>query len=228
MPEPPAWVDAPFDDDGYGASSPLSSGTAFSSSEPMPEPELREEAIAADDPFETAPALQGRGKAADGEAGMPESAQPAADPHDFERTAFGEQWAEVVGRMVKAGAIMAMVRELALQAECMGVEPIDGGGERWLLRVERETLRGSASCQKLQAALSTTLGRTVKLDTESGPTGDTPARRAAAARAARQREAEHIIESDPFVQSLMREYKGAHIVRGSVRPVDDESQRTTH
>ncbi len=58
----------------------------------------------------------------------------------------------------------------------------------------------------------------MKLQTESGPTGDTPARRDAHAKAARQREAEQIIESDPLVQSLMQQYKSARIVPGSVKP----------
>ncbi|MDI9681549.1 DNA polymerase III subunit gamma/tau, partial [Burkholderia cenocepacia] len=44
----------------------------------------------------------------------------------------------------------------------------------------------------------------------------------AAARAARQREAEQEIHGDPFVQQLVREF-GARIVEGSVRPLADSA-----
>ena len=47
---------------------------------------------------------------------------------------------------------------------------------------------------------------------------DSPARRNAAAAAERQRAAEEIILSDPFVQDMMRDF-GAKIVPGSIKPV---------
>jgi len=42
--------------------------------------------------------------------------------------------------------------------------------------------------------------------------------KAQADRAARQREAEQAMQSDPFVQTLMREF-GATIVPGSIKPI---------
>jgi DNA polymerase III subunit gamma/tau len=49
---------------------------------------------------------------------------------------------------------------------------------------------------------------------------DSPARRIAAAAAARQQAAEQVIQSDPFVQAMMRDF-GAKIVPGSVKPIQN-------
>jgi DNA polymerase-3 subunit gamma/tau len=46
---------------------------------------------------------------------------------------------------------------------------------------------------------------------------DSPAKRAAALAAQRQREAESIILNDPFVQKMMRQFD-AKIVPGSLKP----------
>ena len=88
----------------------------------------------------------------------------------------------------------------------------------WTLRVERETLRSAANCDKLQAALAEAVKKPVRLVVEAGPTEDTPARRDAIERARRQAEAEQIIHDDPLVQALMAQYKTARIVPGSVKP----------
>jgi DNA polymerase-3 subunit gamma/tau len=144
-------------------------------------------------------------------------AKSSAAPLEFERTPEGDRWAAVVKQMVDDGAIAAMVRELALQAQCVSIVE-QGDVPVWRLRVERETLRASAACDKLQAALSQTLKQPVRIETEAAPTGDTPARRDAAARAQRQRDAEQTIQNDPLVLSLMQQYKSARIVPGSVKP----------
>jgi DNA polymerase-3 subunit gamma/tau len=133
------------------------------------------------------------------------------------RTPAGDRWTEVVERMVQAGSISALVRELAMQAQCLGVSG-DGDTAVWRLRVERETLRAPAQRDKLQAALSQLLGRPARLDIEAGVADDSPALRAAAERERRQREAEQIIHNDPLVQALMAQYKTARIVPGSIKP----------
>ena len=131
---------------------------------------------------------------------------------------LADRWNELVHRMVSAGSVAAMVRELAMQAACIGV--VDGPAEqRWQLRVERENLRAPALCERLQQALSATLQRAVRLDIEAGRAVDTPAERAAAARKQSQADAERTIGDDPLVKSLLAQYKTARIVPGSVKPL---------
>ena len=120
-------------------------------------------------------------------------------------------------RLVDAGAIAAMVRELALQAECVAV--VDDDREQvWQLRVERENLRTPALRERLQAAAQQCEGRALRIEIEAGATVDTPAARDAAERERRQAEAEQLINEDPLVRALMAQYKTARIVPGSVKP----------
>ena len=119
--------------------------------------------------------------------------------------------------MIDAGGIGAMVRELAMQSQCVA---FDRSGEPAVcrLRVEREMLRASAIVDKLRLALIAALGHDVRIETEAGFADDTPARREAAERERRQGEAEQIIHDDPLVRALMAQYKTARIVPGSVKP----------
>lgn len=132
-------------------------------------------------------------------------------------TPLGDRWAALTGQMVQAGSIGALVRELAMQSECIACDT-STSTLRIVLRVERETLRSAAHVDKLQAALAQALGKPVQLQVEAGVAEDTPARRDAAERARRQAEAEQIIHDDPLVQALMAQYKTARIVPGSVKP----------
>jgi DNA polymerase-3 subunit gamma/tau len=119
--------------------------------------------------------------------------------------------------LVASGAISAMVRELAMQAQCLGV--VDGeAGQAWRLRVERENLRVPALRERLQAAVAQATGRPVRLDIEPGLAADSPAARESAERNRRQAEAERIIHDDPLVKALMAQYKTARIVPGSIKP----------
>jgi DNA polymerase-3 subunit gamma/tau len=145
----------------------------------------------------------------------PEPQQPQRAA--FVPTALGDRWAQVVSQMVDAGSISALVRELAMQAQCLAIDE-QAQPPVWRLRVERETLRAPAQRDKLQAALSELLKRAVQLDIEPGVASDTPAQRAAAERTRRQNEAEQIIHNDPLVQALMQQFKTARIVPGSVKP----------
>jgi DNA polymerase-3 subunit gamma/tau len=133
------------------------------------------------------------------------------------RTALGDRWAALVAQLSESGLIAALVRELAMQAECLGfddrVAPV-----RVRLRVERESLRAESLQDKLATALAAAVGQAVSLDVEPGVAGDSPARREAIERARRQREAERIIHDDPLVQELMRQFETARIVPGSVKP----------
>ena len=108
----------------------------------------------------------------------------------------------------------ALTRELALQSQLCG-QP----GGVWQLRVERESLGQSATREKLQLALQATLAKdALTVSVEIGPVTDSPARRNAAALAERQRVAEETIQSDPFVQGMIRDW-GAKIVPGSIKPI---------
>jgi DNA polymerase-3 subunit gamma/tau len=127
---------------------------------------------------------------------------------------FGDRWSELVGKLVAADAIGAMVRELALQSELVSQER-----EVWTLRVERQSLNQPAACDKLELAVQTLLQAepAIRLMVEIGTISDSPARRNAAAQLERQRQAEEIIHSDPLVQDMMRNW-GAKVVPGSIKP----------
>ncbi len=149
---------------------------------------------------------------------VPAAARPPDAPAALVPTALGGQWRALVERLAAAGAIAALVRELAWQA---GLETVDDTAQPpcWQLRVERESLRTDALRDKLAAALQAELGHPVRLQLLAGAPGDSPARRDAAERAARQRRAEQTIRDDPLVQALMAQFKTARIVPGSIKPL---------
>ena len=142
---------------------------------------------------------------------QPEPREHAAAP-EVMPTEEGDFWHQTVSQLVAQEAIAALVRELALQSQLLARDT-----DQWLLRVERESLNQGNARDRLQAALNAA-GHAVSLVVEVGKVTDSPARRNAAASAARQRAAEEIIHGDPFVQKMMREYS-AKIVPGSIKPV---------
>jgi DNA polymerase-3 subunit gamma/tau len=127
---------------------------------------------------------------------------------------LGDDWSRIVNQLVAAEAIAALTRELALQSElCSRSDGV------WVLRVERESLSQPAAREKLQLALQTALDDTaIKLSVELGSVADSPARRNSAALAERQSAAEALIQNDPFVQDMIRNW-GAKIVPGSIKSV---------
>ncbi|KNZ33895.1 MAG: DNA polymerase III subunits gamma and tau [Methylibium sp. NZG] len=161
-------------------------------------------------------------KLAAGSSGRDGVPTPAPNPTDTAVAAFvpdaqGDRWARLVGQMVDAGSIGALVRELAMQSQCLSVDD-SSRPPLWRLRVEREMLRAPAQSDKLQTALSGVLGMPVRIEVELGAALDSPARRDAAERARRQAEAEQIIHDDPLVKALLAQYATARIVPGSVKP----------
>jgi DNA polymerase-3 subunit gamma/tau len=186
--EPPAWLDEqPFDGEASG-------GSAIS----------LEDAEAAAEASVVAPVAR-----------RPLPADKPAPVHV--PTDLGTRWNDVVVQLCAAGAISALAREMAMQAQCLAIETLDGTPV-WRLRVEREMLRSPALRDKVQAALAEFLKQPVRLEVEGGGTAtDTPAQRAAAERLRRQAEAEQIIHNDPLVQTLMQQFKTARIVPGSVK-----------
>ena len=170
-------------------------------------------------PRATAPPEADPAPAREPAAGPPDSPPRVADgaAAAFVPDALGERWARLVQQMSGAGSIGALVRELAMQAQCLAVDAA-ANPPLWRLRVEREMLRAPAPCDKLQAALSGVLGMPVRIEVELGVALDSPARRDAAERARRQAEAEQIIHDDPLVKALLAQYTTARIVPGSVKP----------
>ena len=149
-----------------------------------------------------------------------------ADPVEMVTPAWlasplGDHWAELVQGLIAAELIAALVRELALQSELQS--QVDG---IWTLRVERQSLNNAAACDKLLQAIQSLLAlpdaaaspALSRLMVEVGTVTDTPARRNTAAQTERQRQAEEVIENDPFVQDMVRQW-GARVVPGSIRPL---------
>jgi DNA polymerase-3 subunit gamma/tau len=113
--------------------------------------------------------------------------------------------------------LRGVVQQLAQQSELLQCEDL-GGATQFHLRIPLETLRSAGSVDKLAVALGEHFGRTVRVTTEIGAVEQTANAQAVAEREARQKQAEENMRSDPFVQSLMREF-GATIVPGSIKPV---------
>ena len=151
----------------------------------------------------------------------PAAPRTEAEPSPVLATPLGDHWAALVQGLMAAELIAALVRELALQSELQS--QADGV---WTLRVERQSLNNAGACDKLlqaiqslhalpDAAAAPLLSR---LMVEVGAVTDTPARRNTAAQTERQRQAEEVIENDPFVQDMVRQW-GARVVPGSIRPL---------
>ncbi len=134
------------------------------------------------------------------------------DVVDLTPTPEGDFWNAVVRNMVDKELINALVRELALQSQL-----IARNSDRWHLKLERESLNQAMARERLKAALAT-LGHAVELDFEFGKVTDSPLLRHTVALNEKQWAAQDLIENDPIVQELMRDF-GAKIVPGSVKPI---------
>ncbi|TAK86894.1 MAG: DNA polymerase III subunit gamma/tau [Aquabacterium sp.] len=150
--------------------------------------------------------------------GGPGQAAPAAASAGFPITELGTRWFELVQRLIAEGAINALVRELAWQAQCIAADEA-GDTLRWKLRVEQQSLRSDTNRDRLQAAITQVLGRPAHIEIEAGAPEDTPARREAARRERLQRAADELIQGDPVVLAMREQFKTARIVPGSVRPI---------
>ena len=142
---------------------------------------------------------------------------------------LGDHWAALVQGLIAAELIAALVRELALQSELQS--QVDG---IWTLRVERQSLNNPGACDKLLQAIQSLLAlpgaaatpALTQLVVDVGTVSDTSARRNTAAQTERQRQAEELIENDPFVQDMVRQW-GARVVPGSIRPLAPTSSSVT-
>jgi DNA polymerase-3 subunit gamma/tau len=129
-----------------------------------------------------------------------------------ERTVDGDLWQGVVQQLLQNDSIVALARQLALQAQLIARD-----GESWTLRVESSSLNQAGARERLRAALEAA-GHARQLQVEQGAVTDSPARRLAVENHARQQIAQDIVKSNSLVQTLMRDF-GAKIVPGSIKPI---------
>ena len=115
--------------------------------------------------------------------------------------------------MVDADKLTGMLRELAVQSQCVA-----RGSSYLTLRVEQATLKSESGLEKLQAVFAE-LGRSELLRVEQGPVTDSWYKRHQLKIEERQKAAEAIILGDPDVQGWMRDW-GAKIVPGTIKPID--------
>ncbi|HDR9078383.1 TPA: DNA polymerase III subunit gamma/tau [Burkholderia vietnamiensis] len=150
-------------------------------------------------------------KPAEARSSAPLDTRPLPPAIALDAIGFDGEWPALAARLPLKG----VAYQLAFNSELTAVD-----ATTLKLSVPVPQYADAAQVTKLKAALADALGKPVEVLVEVGPARRTAAALDAAARAARQREAEQEIHGDPFVQQLMREF-GARIVDGSVRPLAD-------
>ena len=137
-------------------------------------------------------------------------ATPQPDPVD---SGLSEFWVTLVRQLVASDAIKNMVRELALQSQLVA-----NNGAVWTLLVESPSLNSPANIDKLQAAVNADRqgSSAIELVVEMGAAPDTPVRRNQALAQERRGLAEALIDNDPFVQDMIRNW-GGKVVPGSIK-----------
>lgn len=113
--------------------------------------------------------------------------------------------------------VRGVAQQLACQSELIA-SSTEGGAIVMHLRVPFETLLSAGSVEKLAAALTEEFARAIKISSVIGTVSYTAHAQTIAEQATRQKNAEDSMHSDPFVQTLMREF-GAIIVPGSIKPI---------
>jgi DNA polymerase-3 subunit gamma/tau len=216
---PPAWMDeAPFEDE-YSAA--VVKPAPLQAMEPSQQAQAHRPTLVAEVPPAAAEASRSVVRVlADADIVVPSTVTPlsAVDAVRVTRTALGDQWSQAVAGMQAAGGLIALVRELALQAELVRQDR-DGDIEVWHLVVQRDTLRAAPLVDKLQAALQTWAGKAIRLQAQSGVAQDSPARRDAEFAAVRQAKAEEAVHAHPMVRAVLAQFATARIVAGSIRPL---------
>ncbi|KVF77703.1 DNA polymerase III subunit gamma/tau [Burkholderia sp. FL-7-2-10-S1-D7] len=152
-------------------------------------------------------------KAAEARPSAPVDTRPLPPAIALDPVGFDGEWPALAARLPLKG----VAYQLAFNSELTAVD-----ATTLKLSVPVPQYADAAQVAKLKAALADALGKPVEVAVEVGPARRTAAALDAAARAARQREAEQDIHGDPFVQQLVRDF-GARIVEGSVRPLVDSA-----
>ncbi|WP_302479230.1 DNA polymerase III subunit gamma/tau C-terminal domain-containing protein, partial [Burkholderia territorii] len=152
-------------------------------------------------------------KPAEARPSAPVDTRPLPPAIALDPVGFDGEWPALAARLPLKG----VAYQLAFNSELTAVD-----ATTLKLSVPVPQYADAAQVAKLKAALADALGKPVEVAVEVGPARRTAAALDAAARAARQREAEQDIHGDPFVQQLVRDF-GARIVEGSVRPLADSA-----
>ncbi len=152
-------------------------------------------------------------KPAEARPSAPVDTRPLPPAIALDPIGFDGEWPALAARLPLKG----VAYQLAFNSELTAVD-----ATTLKLSVPVPQYADAAQVAKLKAALADALGKPVEVAVEVGPARRTAAALDAAARAARQREAEQEIHGDPFVQQLVRDF-GARIVEGSVRPLADSA-----
>ncbi|WGY67098.1 DNA polymerase III subunit gamma/tau [Burkholderia cepacia] len=152
-------------------------------------------------------------KPAETRPSAPVDARPLPPAIALDPLGFDGEWPALAARL----SLKGVAYQLAFNSELTAVD-----ATTLKLSVPVPQYADAAQVAKLKAALADALGKPVEVAVEVGPARRTAAALDAAARAARQREAEQEIHGDPFVQQLVRDF-GARIVEGSVRPLADSA-----
>ncbi|BAX57811.1 DNA polymerase III subunit gamma/tau [Burkholderia stabilis] len=152
-------------------------------------------------------------KLAEARPAAPVDTRPLPPAIALDPVGFDGEWPALAARLPLKG----VAYQLAFNSELTAVD-----ATTLKLSVPVPQYADAAQVAKLKAALADALGKPVEVAVEVGPARRTAAALDAAARAARQREAEQEIHGDPFVQQLVRDF-GARIVEGSVRPLADSA-----
>jgi DNA polymerase-3 subunit gamma/tau len=150
-------------------------------------------------------------------APAPVDSRPLPPAVSLEAIGFSGDWpALAVGLSLKG-----ISYQLAFNSELVAIE-----GGTLKLSVPVPQYAETAQVARLKTALAERLGKAIEVEVVVGPARRTAAALDAVARARRQQEAEREIGTDPFVQSLIREF-GASIVPGSVRPIALDASGST-
>ncbi|RQS92798.1 DNA polymerase III subunit gamma/tau [Burkholderia seminalis] len=152
-------------------------------------------------------------KPAEARPSAPVDTRPLPPAIALDPVGFDGEWPALAARLPLKG----VAYQLAFNSELTAVD-----ATTLKLSVPVPQYADAAQVAKLKAALADALGKPVEVAVEVGPARRTAAALDAAARAARQREAEQEIHGDPFVQQLVRDF-GARIVDGSIRPLADSA-----
>ncbi|MDP1634828.1 MAG: DNA polymerase III subunit gamma/tau C-terminal domain-containing protein, partial [Gallionellaceae bacterium] len=188
--------------------SPLAVGTP---SEPLPQtqnraPVARSVTLPADKARQSLPVSQATPATPQAAPAAPKAAVPA-------NGSVGD-WHGLLERLKLGG----MVRELA--HHCEVAEQTEGAIKLRLNPTHKSLLMNKATQDKLQAALSTHFGKTVRLAIEIGDlSGETPAQRAETARNERQNRAIESLEQDAFVRDMIETFD-ATINEQSIKPLN--------
>ena len=137
-------------------------------------------------------------------------------PAKINTTNLFSNWDGSWPTLVRALSVRGVAQQLASQSELLTCEA-EGNVVIMRLRVPVDTLLSAGSADKLSAALTEYLGKTIKLVTEIGTVAHTAHAQVVAEQATRQQEAEDAMHNDPFVQTLIKEFGGT-IVPGSIKP----------